>query len=190
MSETTRTVNGVALPLPGTYNLDPSHSSIGFTVRHMMVSKVRGQFDTFSATIEIAEEPTDSKVSVEVDLSSINTNDENRDGHLRSADFFNVETHPKMTFTSTKVEQKGDEWLVTGDLTLNGITKPLTLEVEFEGGTIDPWGNLRIGFSAEGKLDREDWGVSWNQALETGGVLVGKEVKIAIDAEAITPLQG
>lgn len=186
MTETTRTVNGAAVPLPGTYNLDASHSSVGFTVRHLMVSKVRGQFDKFSAVVEIAEDPTESKVNVEVELSSINTNDEGRDGHLKSADFFNTDENPTMTFASTKVEPKGSEWLVTGDLTLNQVTKPITLKVEFEGATIDPWGFLRIGFSATGELNREEFGVSWNQALETGGFMVGKDIKIAIDAEAVT----
>ncbi|MEZ5252610.1 MAG: YceI family protein [Microthrixaceae bacterium] len=189
MTETTRTVNGSTLPLPGSYSIDPSHSAVGFTVRHMMVSKVRGSFDKFAGSITIADEPTESSVAVEIDLNSINTNDENRDGHLKSADFFNTESTPKMIFASTKVEPKGSEWLVTGDLTLNGITKATTLTVEFEGATVDPWGNLRIGFSATGQINREDYGVAWNQALETGGVVVGKDVKIAIDAEAITPIQ-
>ena len=188
MTETTRTINGNSLPLPGTYSLDLSHSAVQFSVRHMMVSKVRGSFDSFSGSITIAEDPTASSVNVEVDLNSINTNDENRDGHLKSADFFNTETTPKMTFVSTSVEPKGSDWLVTGDLTIAGTTKPTTLKVEFEGATVDPWGNLRIGFSASGEINREDFGVSWNQALETGGVLVGKDVKISIDAEAVTPI--
>ncbi|NLA37091.1 MAG: YceI family protein [Actinobacteria bacterium] len=188
MTETTRTVNGNSLPLPGTYSIDLSHSALHFSVRHMMVSKVRGSFDAFSGSITIAEDPTASSVNVEVDLNSINTNDETRDGHLKSADFFNTETTPKMTFVSTSVQPKGDDWLVTGDLTIAGTTKSTTLEVEFEGATVDPWGNLRIGFSASGGINREEFGVSWNQALETGGVLVGKDIKITIDAEAVTPV--
>ncbi|MFN8053202.1 MAG: YceI family protein [Acidimicrobiales bacterium] len=183
----TRTVNGVELPKPGTYTIDASHAHVGFTVRHLMVSKVRGQFDKFEGTIVIAEEPTASSVNVTVELDSINTNDEGRDGHLRSADFFNTDANKHLTFASTAVRPNGSTWDVDGDVTLNGVTQQITLSVEFEGATIDPWNNLRIGFSATGELNRDDFGVNWNQALETGGVVVGKVVKLEIDAEGVTP---
>jgi polyisoprenoid-binding protein YceI len=182
----TRTVDGTELPEAGTYPLDASHTHVGFVVRHLMVSKVKGRFTDVTGTVTIAPEPTDSHVEVEVQLASIETGDQQRDGHLRGADFFDVEQHPTMTFRSTSVRHvRGDQWLVTGDLTLAGVTKPLTLDVTFEGGAQDPWGGTRLGFSAKGEVNREDFGLSWNQALETGGVLVGKKATIEIDAEAI-----
>ena len=162
---TTRTVNGTELPLPGTYAIDASHTHVGFTVRHMMVSKVRGQFDKFDGTVVIAEDPTQSSVNVTVEVDSINTNDENRDGHLKSADFFNTEANKQLTFVSTAVRPDGSKWDVDGDATLNGVTKQITLVVDFEGALIDPYNNLRIGFSATGEINREDFGLSWNAAL-------------------------
>jgi polyisoprenoid-binding protein YceI len=182
----TRTVDGVELPVTGVYALDASHSHVGFAVRHLMVSKVHGQFTKFSGTVKIAEDPAASSVEVEVDLASIDTNDEKRDGHLRSADFFDTDTHPTMTFRSTGVRRgKGERWILTGDLTLNDVTRPIDLEVSYEGSATSPWGASSIGFSATGKLDREEFGVSWNQSLETGGFLVGKDVTLEIEAEAI-----
>ena len=186
-TSTTRTVDGAELPLPGTYAIDVSHTHVGFTVRHMMVSKVRGQFDRFDGTVEIAEDPTQSSVNVTVELDSINTNDANRDGHLRSADFFNTEANKAMAFASTAVRAHGSKWDVDGDLTINGVTKQVTLAVEFEGALIDPYNNLRVGFSATSEINREDFGLSWNAALETGGVVVGKQVKIESEAEAVIP---
>lgn len=183
----TRTVDGAELPQAGEDALDGSHTHVGFSVRHLMVSKVRGRFEQVEGTVVIAEDPTQSSVNVTVALDSINTNDEGRDGHLRSADFFNTEANPHLTFVSTAVRPNGSRWDVDGDATLNGVTAPLTLSVEFEGATIDPWNNVRIGFSATGELNRDDFGVSWNQALETGGVVVGKTVKLEIDAEAVRP---
>lgn len=183
----TRTVNGTELPQPGTYAIDASHTHVGFTVRHMMVSKVRGQFDTFEGTVVIADEPTQSSVNVTVELESINTNDETRDAHLRSADFFNTEANKHLTFASTAVRADGSKWAVDGDLTVNGVTQQITLDVDFEGALIDPYNNLRIGFSASGELDRGDFDLSWNAALETGGVVVGKKVKLEIEAEAVLP---
>lgn len=184
---TTRTVDGNQLPLAGTYAIDASHTHVGFTVRHMMVSKVRGKFDRFDGSVVIADEPTQSAVNVSVELDSINTNDENRDGHLRSADFFNTEANKVMTFASTAVRADGSTWDVDGDLTINGVTKSVTLAVEFEGALVDPYNNLRIGFSASGEINREDFGLGWNAALETGGVVVGKQVKLEIEAEAVIP---
>ncbi|MGI8662490.1 MAG: YceI family protein [Acidimicrobiales bacterium] len=182
----TRTVDGLEVPTPGTYSLDVSHSHVGFMVRHLMVSKVRGRFSDFTGTIVIAEDPSASSVEVEVQIASIDTREDKRDGHLKSGDFFDVEQHPTMTFKSTQVTHaNGDEWTVEGDLSIAGVTKGLTLEVSFEGATLDPWGGTRIGFSAKGELNREDFGLSWNQALEAGGVVVGKKATIEIEAEAV-----
>jgi polyisoprenoid-binding protein YceI len=182
----TRTVDGVEVPAPGTYQLDVSHSSVGFSVRHLMVSKTKGRFADFAGTVTIGEDPLDSSVEVEIQTASIDTRDEGRDGHLRSADFFDAATHPALTYRSTSVAPgaKGT-WNVEGELTVRGITKPVPLTVSFEGGLVDPWGNARIGFEAHTELDREAFGLTWNQALETGGVVVGKSVKIDIEAEAV-----
>ena len=185
-TSTNRTVDGVEVPLPGAYTIDPSHSYVGFVIRHLMVSKVRGQFTKFSGTVTIGEDPADSSVEVEVELDSVETNDEKRNLHLRSADFFNTEVHPTMTFKSTDVRHgKGDAWIVAGDLTLNNLSRPIELEVTYEGSAISPWGAKSVGFSATGKLNREEFGVNWNQALETGGFVVGKDVTLEIEAEAI-----
>jgi len=183
---TTRTVDGVEIPVPGTYALDGSHSHVGFAVRHLMVSKVRGQFARFSGTVTIAEDPAQSSVEVDVDLDSVDTKDDKRDAHLRSADFFHTEQNQKMTFRSTNVRHgKGDQWTVTGDLTIGDVTRPIELDVTYEGAATSPWGATSIGFSASGKLNREDFGLNWNQALETGGVMLGKDVTLEIEAEAI-----
>ncbi|HET9769379.1 MAG TPA: YceI family protein [Acidimicrobiia bacterium] len=181
-----RIVNGEELPAAGTYALDASHSEVGFAVRHLMVSKVRGRFSDVSGAIEIAENPLESSVSVTIGTASVDTRDEQRDGHLRSDDFFGVESHPTMTYVSRAVRPAGKgRYVVEGDLTIKGITQPVPLELSFEGGATDPWGNSRIGFSASAELDREAFGLTWNQAIETGGVMVGKKVAIEIEAEAI-----
>lgn len=184
----TRTVDGVEVPPVGTYGIDASHTLAGFVVKHLMISKVRGSFSDVSGTITIAEDPTQSSVEVEVDVASVHTRDEGRDGHLRSADFFDVENHPKMTFRSTKVSHvSGDRWDVEGELTIKGVTQPLTLEATFEGASPKPealGGGFSIGFSASGTLDREAYGLSWNAPLEGGGVLVGKQVTLEIETEA------
>jgi polyisoprenoid-binding protein YceI len=183
---TTRTVDGVEIPVAGTYALDGSHSHVGFAVRHLMVSKVRGQFARFSGTVTIAEDPAQSSVEVDVELDSVDTKDDKRDAHLRSADFFHTEQNQKMTLRSTNVRHgKGDQWTVTGDLTIGDVTRPIELNVTYEGAATSPWGATSIGFSASGKLNREDFGLNWNQALETGGVLLGKDVTLEIEAEAI-----
>ena len=185
-AEITRTVDGIELPLPGTYALDPAHTEVGFSVRHLMVSKTKGRFPGVSGTVTIAEEPTESSVEVEIDVASIDTRDEKRDGHLRSADFFDVERFPTMTYRSTAVRPLGgDRWAVDGDLTVHGVTRPVGLEVTFEGAAKDPWGGQRLGFTARAEVDREEFGLTWNQTLETGGVLVGKVAKLEIEAEAV-----
>ena len=181
-----RIVDGLEVPAVGTYALDVSHSSVNFSVRHLMVSKTKGRFTDFTGAVVIAEDPLASSVEVEIQVASVDTRDETRDAHLRSPDFFDAETYPVITYRSTKVTpaRKGT-WTVEGDLTVHGTTVAVPLEVRFEGGAKDPWGGARIGFSARTELDRDAFGLTWNQALETGGVLVGKQVKIDIDAEAV-----
>ena len=181
-----RLVGEEEIPAVGTYALDASHSQVGFAVRHLMVSKTRGRFSDFAGTIDIAENPLESSVSVTIQTASIDTRDEQRDGHLRSGDFFDVEAWPTMTYQSRSVRQVGNgRYVVEGDLTVKDVTQPVALELSFEGGATDPWGGVRLGFSAKAELDREAFGLSWNQALETGGVLVGKKVTIEIEAEAV-----
>ena len=182
----TRTVDGTDVPAAGTYVLDASHTSVGFSVRHLMVSKTKGRFADFTGTVVIGEDPLASSVEVEIQAASVDSRDETRDGHLRSADFFDAEAYPAITYRSTKVTPEGKgSWKVDGDLTVRDTTVSVPLVVSFEGGAKDPWGNARIGFTAHTELDREAFGLTWNQALETGGVLVGKQVKIDIEAEAI-----
>ena len=173
-------------PIPaGTWTIDPSHSEVGFAVRHLMVSKVKGTFETFEGTITIAEDPLASSVTASVDLSSINTRDANRDGHLRSADFFEVETYPTMTFTSTSVTPDGDDYKVVGDLTIKGVTKPVELELEFNGVHPDPWGGTRSGFSAEAEISRKEFGVDFEVPMDGPGVVVGDKIKIYLEVEAV-----
>jgi polyisoprenoid-binding protein YceI len=181
----TRIIDDRVVPEPGTYEVDPSHSSVEFLARHLMITKVRGRFTGFKGNIVVAEEPVSSSVDVEIDASSIDTGDAKRDEHLRSADFLDVANYPTMTFRSTGVKPAGDRWKVTGDLTIRGVTRPVTLDVEFDGASVDPWGNQRIGVSARGEVDREEWGLTWNVALETGGVLVSRKIVIELAAEAV-----
>ncbi|MCO7240004.1 YceI family protein [Aeromicrobium sp. CnD17-E] len=169
----------------GTWNLDPTHTEIGFAVRHIM-SKVRGKFETFEGSIVSADPISDSTVNVEVDLSSINTGTADRDNHLRSSDFFDTETHPKMTFTSTGVVQKSDEsFVVNGDLTIKGVTKPLQLDVDFLGEGKDPWGGTRVGVEATGEISRKEFGIDFNIPLEGDKVMIGDKITITINAEAV-----
>jgi polyisoprenoid-binding protein YceI len=182
----TRTIDGAEVPVAGTYVLDVAHSSIGFSVRHLMVSKTKGRFDDFAGTVTIADDPLDSSVAVEIQVASVDTRDETRDEHLRSPDFFDAEAFPTITYRSTSVTPAGrGTWTVEGELSVRGVSHAVPLTVSFEGGARDPWGGARVGFTAHAELDREAFGLTWNQALETGGVLVGKQVKIDIEAEAI-----
>ena len=182
----TRIEDGTEVPVAGDYAIDASHSHVGFSVRHAMVSRTKGQFSEVDGTIHIAENPVESWVEVDIAVGSIDTRDEKRDGHLRSADFFDADSHPTLHYRSTKVTPADDRrWVVEGELTVKGVTRPVGLEVTFEGGAKDPWGGSRIGFTAHTEVDREAFGLSWNQALETGGVLVGKQVRIDIEAEAV-----
>lgn len=167
------------------WNVDPVHSTIGFEVKHMMVSKVRGTFDSYTAEVEADDlaDLTTASIKFTFDVASINTRDEERDNHLKSADFFDAEKYPTITFQSTSITRDGDDYLVTGDLTIKDVTRPVTFEVEFNGKGTNPWGVEVYGFEAEAKINREDFGLTWNAALETGGWLVGKEVKIKVDLE-------
>ena len=165
----------------GTWTIDPSHSEIGFTARHLM-SKVRGLFEKFEGQIVTGEQPS---AAATVDLNSINTRDANRDAHLRSADFFDVEKSGPMTFTSTKVEEGGKGLLVTGDLTIKGVTKPVVLDVEYFGTETDPWGGTRAGFEGTAQISRKEWGVDFNIPMDGGRLLVGDKIDITISAQAV-----
>jgi len=170
-----------------TWQIDGSHSGIHFAVRHMVISKTRGQFSRWNGTLSVPEgDFRRATVDVTIDAASIDTGAEDRDTHLRSADFFDVETYPEITFKSRQVEDLGGDTLrLVGDLTMHGVTREVALEVESAGQTNDPWGNTRAGFAARGSVDRKDFGLTWNQALETGGVLVGEKVEIEIEVEAV-----
>jgi polyisoprenoid-binding protein YceI len=182
-----RVVNGRVVPEVGVWEIDPSHQSFEFIARHLM-AKVRGRFPGASGTATITERPEDSTLEIDIDANSIDTKDETRDAHMRSDDFFGVEEHPTITFRSTAV-RPGDgenEWKVDGDLTIKGTTRPVTVDVEFLGSNLDPWGNKRIGFSgAVPEVNREDWGLTWNTPLETGGFLLSKTVRLEIEAELV-----
>lgn len=167
----------------GTYTIDPTHTEISFSVRHLAISKVRGHFQTFAGTVEIAEQIEDSTASATIDVASINTNQAQRDEHLRTSDFFNVEEFPEMTFKSTGVAVDGGDLTINGDLTLSGVTKPVTLEAEFGGATVDGYGNTKVGFEATTKINRQDFGVTWNAATEAGGLTLGDVITITIDAQ-------
>ncbi|MEO6956209.1 MAG: YceI family protein [Antricoccus sp.] len=167
----------------GDWKIDPVHSTVGFTVRHMMVSKVKGTFTAFEGTIGVAENIEDSKVAVSIDASSITTANEQRDGHLRSADFFNVENHAKITFTSTSITANNSDWFVQGDLSINGVTKPAQLAVEF-GGVAAGQAGPTAGFEVATEITRSEFDITFNIPLEGGGVVIGDKIAIAIDVEA------
>ena len=174
------------LPEAGLYEIDPTHSAVDFVVRHLVAAKVRGGFKSFSGSIVIGDTPEQSSVNVEIDVASITTGVDDRDAHLRSADFFDVGNHPTATFASTSVSPRGgSDYAVTGDLTIAGVTRSVDLDLEYAGAVADPWGNSRVVFSATTEINREDFGLTWNQALETGGVMVSKNAKIEIDVEAV-----
>jgi polyisoprenoid-binding protein YceI len=169
-----------------TWHLDPAHSQVEFGVRHMMISTVKGFFTGVEGAIHLDENDlSNSSVEVTIDASSVDTRNEDRDNHLRSGDFLDVETHPSLTFRSRRVEGSLDSFQVTGDLTIRGETREVTFEAEKQGGGTDPWGNQRLGFRGETKVSRKDFGLTWNQALETGGVLVGDEVRIILEVQGV-----
>jgi len=172
--------------ITGDYTIDAAHTQIGFQARHAMVTNVRGAFKEFEGTAHVdSTNPGNSKVDLTIAVNSVDTGVADRDGHLVSADFFDVEKFPAITFRSTSVERDGDDWLVTGDLTIKDTTKPVTVPFEFVGSAKDPFGNTRIGFEGEVAVNRKDWGLTWNAALETGGVLVSEKVKLKFDVSAI-----
>ena len=183
----TRVVDGRPVPEPGSWEIDPSHQSFEFVARHLM-AKVRGKFSGVSGAATVAEVPGESTLEIEIDTTTVDTGDQTRDGHLRSNDFFGAEDHPTISFCSTGI-RPGDsetEWKVDGDLTIKGVTRPVTVDVEFLGGAIDPWGNQRIGFSGVvPEVNREDWGLTWNAPLETGGFLLSRSVRLEIEAELV-----
>ena len=185
MSATTALDTQLAKLTPGTWTVDASHTNVGFTVRHLMVSKVRGRFGSFNGVVTIAENPLESAVEATVDTTTITTNDEGRDQHLRSADFFEVDTYPTMSLRSTGIERRGSDFVLHAELTIRGITRPVDFDLEFDGVETDPWGGTRAGVTASTEISRKDFGLEWNAALETGGVVVGDKVKILIEAELI-----
>jgi polyisoprenoid-binding protein YceI len=183
----TRQIGDVEVPAPGRWIIDQSHSRIEFVARHMMISRVRGAFREFYGTIVIAADPTQSSVEATILAASIDTGDLNRDAHLRSEEFLDVDRYPEIRYWSTSVQKpaRDGHWRVDGDLTIRGVTKPVSLSVEFNGVARDPWGKARAGFLASTEIDREAFDITWNQALEAGGFLVGKGVKVEIDVEAV-----
>jgi polyisoprenoid-binding protein YceI len=170
-----------------TWQIDPAHTSVEFAVKHMMIATVKGRFAEVAAELELDEEnPAKSRVAVAVDVASIDTRQDQRDAHLRSPEFFDAETHPKLTFASKRIDGSLDgDFRIVGDLTMRGVTREVTLDASFGGDGKDPWGNARRAFTAKGKVDRRDYGLTWNQTLETGGILVSDDVKISIDAEFV-----
>jgi polyisoprenoid-binding protein YceI len=171
-------------PAIGVWDIDPAHSHLSIIARHLMVSKVRGTFEDISGTIEVAEDPTMSSAKVEAKAASVTTGVADRDGHMRSPDFLDAETYPLVTFESTSVTPSGDDWKLTGDLTIRGVTKLVSFDLTYEGSAEDPYGNTRAAFVATGEIDREQFGLTWNAPLEGGGVLVSKNFKIEFEVQA------
>lgn len=185
MSDVQAATTGIERLEAGTWQVDSSHSSVEFTARHLMVSKVRGRFTSLSGTIEIAQDPLQSSLQASVDLASVETHDEKRDDHLRSADFFDVENHPEMTLVSTGIRPDGDDYVLSADVTVRGLTRPVEFHLEFNGVERDPWGGTRAGFTATTEVNRRDWGLEWNVPLDGGGLLVSEKVKITLEVEAV-----
>lgn len=173
--------------LTGSYTVDDSHSSVGFVARHAMVTKVRGKFNEYSISFTLdADNPENSSAKVEIQVASVDTSNDQRDGHLRTNDFFDIENYPTINFTSTSIKQTGDDSFdVTGDLQIKDVTKEITIPLTFEGQVTDPWGNLRIGFEGAVDVNRKDWNITWNNPLDGGGVLVGDKVRLEFDLSAV-----
>ena len=184
-STPTRMIDGVELPAPGIWTIDPGHAEVAFIGRHFGLTKVRGRFPRVSGVVVVGEAIESSAVSVEIDVASISSGDPSRDDHLRSADLFDVERHPTATFASTEVIVNGPSGQLIGDLTIKGITRSVALDVAYLGAAVDPWANERAVFSASGVIDREDWGLTWNMLLEAGGLLVSKEIRLELELELI-----
>jgi polyisoprenoid-binding protein YceI len=185
MTATTTTTTTVPGLVPGTWVLDPVHSDVSFSVRHLMVSKVRGRFSRVEGAIHVAGDPFASSVEASIDLTSIDTNNADRDAHIRSADFFDVERYPTMTYTSTGVRRAGDAFVVEGDLSLHGVTRPVALTLEANGVQDSPFGDTRAGFSATAQISRRDFGIDFDAPLDGGGVVVGDKIQIALEIEAV-----
>jgi polyisoprenoid-binding protein YceI len=186
MTSGTRDFEGIQIPTPGVFTIDPNHTRVSFIARHLMVSKVRGGFTGTKGAITIAENPLESSVEIEIDATSIDTGVTDRDNHLRSPDFLHVEKWPTLTFRSTEVlPPKGNEFRLLGDLTIRDVTRQVELDVEFEGHIVSPYGHEVIGFSATTEINRDEFGITWNQAIEAGGVVVGPRIKIEISAEGV-----
>ncbi|TDC49041.1 YceI family protein [Jiangella ureilytica] len=182
--------NGLTVPAAGVFTLDPAHADVTFAVRYLMVTRISGRFGDVRATLTIGEDPTASHVEVVVGTASLATGEDDRDERLRSADFFDVAHHPELTFRSTRIAHvQGNEFVLAGDLTIRGTTRPVDFRASFDGVGFDPWGAQVVGLSARTEIDRERWGLTWNRALETGGVLIGRKVVLEIDAEFIRPAQ-
>jgi polyisoprenoid-binding protein YceI len=171
--------------VPGRYAFDTTHSEVTFTVRHLMVSKVRGRFNTYDGELVVAENPLDSTVTATVDMSSIDTREETRDNHLRSSDFFSIGEHPQMTFRTTSIRPAGDDFVLAGDLTIKGNTRPVVFALEYNGAGSDPWGGTRAGFTAKTDISRKEFGVDLEMPLESGGVVVGDKISITLEIEAV-----
>ncbi|WP_445528957.1 YceI family protein [Streptomyces cyslabdanicus] len=180
-------VNPDLAALTGDYTIDPAHSTLGFVARHAMVTNVKGKFNDFTGTLRLdGTDPAASTATIDVTMDSIDTGSADRDGHLKSADFFKTEEFPQMTFRSTEAKALGgDDYRITGDLTILGVTKPLTIDLEFNGAAKDPFGNERVGFEGKAEILRSEWGLTWNAALETGGVLVSDKIKLNFDISAV-----
>jgi polyisoprenoid-binding protein YceI len=181
----TRLADGAELPVPGRWQIDPGHTEMAFVGRHFMLTKVRGRFTGLTGVIQVAEEPGASTVEVTIDMASVESGSQARDNHLRSADLFDVDRHPHATFCGRAADWHGASGLLTGELTLRGAARPVTLQAEYLGYAADPWGGHRAVFTAAGTINREDWGLTWNMPLEGGGLLVSREIRIEIELEAV-----
>lgn len=181
----TRTVDGVELPATGTWNIDPGHAEVGFIGRHFGLTKVRGRFTGVEGTVEVADDIAHSTVDVTIDMASVTSGADDRDDHLRSEDFFDVANHPTAQFRSTAITADGARGIMSGQLTIKGHTRAVTLDVEFLGHARDPWDNDRVVFTASATINREDWGLTWNMVLDAGGVLVSKQIRLELEVELI-----
>lgn len=181
----TRSPSATELPPAGTWHIDPGHAEIAFIGRHFGLTKVRGRFTDVDGLVVIADDPTRSTIEVTIDMASVSSGDQSRDDHLRSDDFFDVDHHPVATYRSTSVAVNGTSGIVDGELTLRSVTRPVRLEVSYLGHVVDPWGNDRIVFTASSRIDREDWGLTWNMPLDAGGLVVSKQITIEIELELV-----
>lgn len=181
----TRIVNGVEVPVPGVWRIDPSHADVSFVGRHFMLTKVRGRFTEVDGEMHIADRPEDSSVKVTIEMASVYSGFDARDANLKSPDVFDVENYPQATFTSTDISWEGSHGEMTGDLTIKDETRAVTLQVSYLGHVSDPWGKERVGFEAHGCIDREDWGLTWTMALDSGGIMVSKEIDLELHLELV-----